>query len=220
MVASFMVGALGTLIGCVVAFLFSARIGLLAPDSAACASSLYCATYVGGTANFFGVASAINAKQLDALLPSLLAADLGLMGLYLLVLTAASKSSPLQRAFPHDVEPRALRPALNGNQEQIDHQQPVNRALGLAAVVVAAALSCRMCMLLEHTVGIPGISTIALSLGSAAASRAMWSQKPEASVLLKQLAAPSMFLCCVFLGGMGASAQFSQVRLAVKARSD
>ena len=46
---------------------------------------------MGGSANFFGVAAATHAAaRHPGLLPSLLAADLALMGVYLLLLTAAT----------------------------------------------------------------------------------------------------------------------------------
>ena len=101
MLLAFGVGAVGTIVGAFVAFGACTRLGLYSTAQAAVAAALLAATYVGGSANFFGVASAVASPARDgSLVASLLAADLGLMAIYLLALTAAARSPPLRRAFP------------------------------------------------------------------------------------------------------------------------
>ena len=77
MLLAFGIGAIGTLIGSLLAFALSVSSGLLPSTSAAAtAAALMCATYIGGSANFFGVATAVDARSNHpALLPALLAAD-------------------------------------------------------------------------------------------------------------------------------------------------
>ncbi|KAL1503251.1 hypothetical protein AB1Y20_011307 [Prymnesium parvum] len=184
MLAAFAVGAAGTALGSLAAFALCVRTSLLPAASAAAAASLYCATYIGGSVNFFGVAAATGAARLDGLLPSLLAADLGLMALYLLALTAASHSPRLRAAFPADgARPRAAPSAPP--------------PLPLSAPRAAAA---------------GGI--VALSVGAAAAGRWLCERFPAAAAALRLLGAPSLFLCCLFLGGMGASAKLSEMAAA------
>ena len=48
MLSAFCVGAVGTVVGCLIAFALCTRFSLLPAASAACAGALYCATYVGG----------------------------------------------------------------------------------------------------------------------------------------------------------------------------
>ena len=100
MLTAFLIGAAGTVLGSLLAFRLCHPM-LLARPAAANAASLMCATYVGGSANFFAVATATRAAaRHPGLLPSLLAADLALMGVYLLVLTAAARAPSLRTAFP------------------------------------------------------------------------------------------------------------------------
>lgn len=210
MLAAFSVGALGTVIGCLLGYVISVSCGLFSANAAACAASLYCATYIGGSVNFFAVASATDATRLDGLLPSLMAADLGLMGLYLLVLTAASRCPPLLRLFPqpevsHIVAPSPKPRAIPATATS----SAIHRSWSLGIAVIAFA-SCHACTLLEQWLRVPGSSTIALSLGSAAVGRWISQQVPSTAQLLRNFATPSLFLSCIFLGGIGASARLSQ----------
>ena len=100
MLLAFGIGALGTVLGSLLGHRLVLAAGLLPAAPAASAAALYCATYIGGSANFLAVASAIGAEAHGGLVASLLAADLGLMAVYLLGLTAASRSRWLRRVFP------------------------------------------------------------------------------------------------------------------------
>jgi len=75
MALAFAIGAAGTILGALAAFMLVVRTGQLPRPAAACAAGLMAATYIGGSANFFGVAQATAAEVHGTLLPSLLAAD-------------------------------------------------------------------------------------------------------------------------------------------------
>ena len=89
---------------------------------------------MGGSANFFGVAAATHAAaRHPGLLPSLLAADLALMGVYLLLLTAAARSPPLRRLYPDGDDrlyPEEQRD--NGDWKQEGIAGVFNRACGIS----------------------------------------------------------------------------------------
>ena len=90
-----------------------------------------CATYVGGSANFFGVAAATHAAaRHPGLLPSLLAADLALMGVYLLLLTARppSLSATANCLSPHAcIAPSACTIITTGSSASRGHIALVGR---------------------------------------------------------------------------------------------
>jgi hypothetical protein len=178
------------------------------------------------------VATATNAASLGGLLPSLLAADLGLMCLYLLTLTAASRWPPLLRAFPlsqqgaeeglqkgtgDDTKAGAAVAAAESDTLQssdglssVRAAPPLHRSWVLT-IALAAAVACQLCSALEQRLRLPGSGTIALCLASAGGGRAIWRHLPSFGPLLRLLEPPALFLCCVFLGGMGASARAGQV---------
>eukprot|EP00966_Prymnesium_polylepis_P165868 3834019-Prymnesium_polylepis.1 len=143
------------------------------------------------------------------------------MGLYLLALTAASRWPPLLRAFPRALgqdEPMAATVAVQpsaGPEEPAAPApptlSPAARRRGLAALALVAAAVCQASAKLERRLGVPGSSTIAICFTTAALARAVRRRVPAVRPLLPLLGAPSLLLCCIFLGGMGASAQLGQV---------
>jgi len=106
----FAFGCLGSIVGCLLSFvgsvLMSTNTGrwTLPPLDAATAAGCLCSSFIGGTVNLFATArilgSGPNAIDLESLLGSMAAADLLVMALYFAGLTAAVKSSYLQRIFP------------------------------------------------------------------------------------------------------------------------
>lgn len=111
----FAIGSLGSVLGCILSFvgtlLFGGKAGRwsLPPLDAAVAAGCLCSSYVGGTVNLFATARILGnsfenngAKtfNLESLLGSMAAADLLVMAIYFAGLTAAVKSSHLQRMFP------------------------------------------------------------------------------------------------------------------------
>lgn len=233
MLVAFTVGSIGTVLGAVTAFALSCRLQVLPRNAAAAAASLMCATYVGGSANFFGVASVITASSrnpsLVSLLPSLLAADLALMGLYLLGLAAAARSPWLQRTFPEApspaIPPYAMGGAAAGKgtagfgpEEEVTAGGPLGRervAVASAGTIALTACLCSACAALERACGVPGSGVVALSVTASAVGAALARLRPR---LATSIAGPlrnlSLLLGCLFLASIGASARLAELLVA------
>lgn len=223
---AFALGALGTILGSMVAFAVS-RLGR---DAAATAAGLMCATYIGGSANFFGVAAAIAAPERHpGLIPALLAADLALMGVYLLALTAAARAPWLQRLFParHTiVEGGAAFDFVNDEAEPLSSSEiasrheiaslPPMRVAGFVAAIGALAMaSCRAAVAFEAAVHTPGSGFIALSAACTVAGGTLRRRAPAlASAIAAPLADASLVLFCAFLATVGASARLAELLVA------
>ena len=163
MLLAFGVGAVGTIVGAFVAFGACTRLGLYSTAQAAVAAALLAATYVGGSANFFGVASAVASPARDgSLVASLLAADLGLMAIYLLALTAAARSPPLRRAFPEPTPGKyaaAVAAAIPPPAASTLAGALVPKQLWRVAGVGIALLACGAAAVVDHNVGLAGSGT-------------------------------------------------------------
>jgi uncharacterized membrane protein len=216
---AFALGALGTILGSMVAFAVS-RLGR---DAAATAAGLMCATYIGGSANFFGVAAATRAAELHpGLIPALLAADLALMGVYLLVLTAAARAPWLQRLFParHNiveggVDAKPLSSSEIASRHEIASLPPLRVAGFVAAIGALAMASCRVAVAFEAAVHTPGSGFIALSAACTVAGGTLRRRAPAlASAIAAPLADASLVLFCAFLATVGASARLAELLVA------
>ena len=214
---AFALGALGTILGSMVAFTVSS----LGRDAAATAAGLMCATYIGGSANFFGVAAATRASELHpGLIPALLAADLALMGVYLLVLTAAARAPWLQRLFPArhnkvDEEDEPLSSSEIASRHEIASLPPMRVAGFVAASGALAMGSCRAAVAFEAAVHTPGSGLIALSAAFTVAGGWLRRRAPAlASAITAPLADASLVLFCAFLATVGASARLAELLVA------
>ena len=215
MLTAFAIGAIGTLLGALLSYhLYCPR--LLARPAAACAAGLMAATYVGGSANFFAVATASQAAaRFPGLIPSLLAADLALMGVFLLALTTAARAPFLRRIYP-------LAPALDGDRavsatsskpaEACDEPLNIGDCFSSSAAVLTAVFFCRAATAVESACQLPGSGIVALCAASTFGSSAISRLRPK---LARRLAAPlgeaSLFLGCLFLASVGASARISEL---------
>lgn len=96
----FVIGSIGSILGCIASFLICQRWQTLwlPPTSAGVAASCLCASYVGGSVNFFATANLLSSTQSD-LMASMATADLVVMAIYFVFLTAAIQSKRLQRLF-------------------------------------------------------------------------------------------------------------------------
>ena len=203
---AFAIGAVGTVVGAALAHAVAVRARLFDPSSAARAAAMLCATYVGGTANMLGVAAATGAgARQSALLPSLLAADLALMGLYLLGLTLAAAAPPLRRAFPSldigapPVAPPREQPAMP------PRSAAVGAALGVCVAACAAAGGAR----LERALGTPGVAIVAICAACSAA--AALAPRRLARTWSSSLGSPAQILAALFFGSLGASARLAEL---------
>ena len=218
MLLAFGAGTIGTILGALAAFKIVFSCGLLARPAAATATALMCATYVGGSANFFGVATATQAAaRFPALVPSLLAADLALMGVYLIGLAAVAKSTWLTRAFPEPesrVESEPATPSLDvaSSSPSLATVSPLQRVAAVSGTAVLAAILCVACLALERACGLPGSGVVALSCSSSVLGAALSRLRP---VLAASAASPvrglSLLLSCLFLASIGATARLAEL---------
>jgi uncharacterized membrane protein len=224
MLLAFTIGSIGTTIGAIAAYALSRRAALLSPPASACAAGLMCATYIGGSANFFAVALAIRAgAQHPGLVPSLLAADLALMGVYLLCLAAAARSPSLHRVFSEgdtvtaDIAGPTEPPPPGGNTVRPSTIPPQPIARGLAAIgcLAVAALSCHGAITLESAWRVPGCGTIALCAASTAVGNLFARRFPHImSSIRRPLGDASLLLTCLFLASVGAAARMAELLVA------
>ena len=219
---AFVLGAVGTLLGALVAFRICFP-SLLSQSAAATAAGLMSATYIGGSANFFGVAVATRAAECHpGLLPSLLAADLGLMGVYLLVLTAAARTPwikqllPEKAASPHDQPDPQLPPQPSQPSPEEDAPlAPWLRATFTAGSALFAGAAFRATSALETICRLPGSGTVSLSVLCTFAGRVLTKRAPRvASSIGGILGDTSLILFCLFLASVGASARLAELVVA------
>ena len=96
--------SIGSFVGCVASFLVCQMFPelWLSPAEATVAACCLCASFIGGTVNFFATANAIGGGKLSALMSSMAAADTFVMAVYFAAMTTALKSKFLARAFRDD----------------------------------------------------------------------------------------------------------------------
>ena len=110
MAIPFIIGSVGSVLGCMASFL-SVPLPASSPlaarstiTSSAILAGCLCASYIGGTVNFFAAGKILtpisSSNDMGNIFGSMAAADLVVMALYFTMLSAASKSSWLQRLFP------------------------------------------------------------------------------------------------------------------------
>ena len=110
MAIPFIMGSIGSVLGCMASFVsipLPASSPLAARStitSSAILAGCLCASYIGGTVNFFAAGKILtpisSSNDMGNIFGSMAAADLVVMALYFTMLSAASKSSWLQRLFP------------------------------------------------------------------------------------------------------------------------
>jgi uncharacterized membrane protein len=101
----FAVGSIGSMVGCFLSFVMCRQWPSLwhitPPNNAAIAASCLCASYIGGSVNFFATSHIINTggEETTSLITSMAAADLVVMALYFAFLTGALQSRRLKALF-------------------------------------------------------------------------------------------------------------------------
>ncbi len=164
MALPFAVGSLGSILGCVASFLF---IEIPAPStviparySSAILAGCLCASYIGGTVNFFATAKLSTALlgdksiSMGSLFGSMAAADLVVMAFYFALLGSATKSEWLQRVFPSrnwigkkDISeaPKNYRPDnfADGRSNGKRKQNPMKASSVVGAIIASCiAIAC------------------------------------------------------------------------------
>lgn len=157
MLVAFSLGAVGTVVGTVVAF----HLVPLGEEGFKLAG-VFCATYIGGSINYVAVAQALELKSPD-LLAAGLAADNLVMTLYFLVLFALPSLAWLRRRYP-----RRVGIEEDGHDAAVGFQ-PATAAGMLTALAYAAAI-CSGGFALARIVGVPGAGILGLTLLAVAAA--------------------------------------------------
>lgn len=105
---SFLVGSIGSILGCIYSFtIFQAKV-----SSAAIVAGCLSASYIGGSVNFFATAKILGGDA--SLITSMAAVDLLVMAIYLVTLSACLKWRKLNQLFWED-------DGDNNTQENTDH---------------------------------------------------------------------------------------------------
>ncbi|KAL3800799.1 hypothetical protein HJC23_001636 [Cyclotella cryptica] len=113
MATPFVIGSIGSILGCIVSFIFVPMTTLTSQSTSSIVPSkittailagCLCGSYIGGTVNFFAAAKLLtplaSSNDMGSMFGSMAAADLVVMALYFAVLSAASKSSWMHKLFP------------------------------------------------------------------------------------------------------------------------
>jgi uncharacterized membrane protein len=97
----FLMACVGSIVGCVLSFLICRLYPSLwlNPYAASVAASCLCASFIGGTVNFFGVARIIGNGDVSTLISSMATADTLVMALYFSAMALALKSILLKSLF-------------------------------------------------------------------------------------------------------------------------
>jgi uncharacterized membrane protein len=175
MALPFFIGSIGSILGCMISFLL---VPMKCKNISAILAGCLCASYIGGTVNFFAAGRILtplsSSNDLGNAFGSMAAADLVVMALYFTMLSAASRSSWLKKLFPSkhiDAEDKRGTPLANSDVQKATGS--ANIALfdkvGAASIAILMALSSvfvsfRMEKTITKQCGIPGTSCAFLAL--------------------------------------------------------
>lgn len=136
----FLMGSIGSILGCLSSFsIFQKQMA-----SAAVAAGCLCASYIGGSVNFFATSRIVGGDA--SLMSSMAAADLLVMAVYFVGLTACGRGNGLKKLFAGDE-------SCTDNDAVVDHcemksqievqpaQQQLSRTATATALVTILALS-------------------------------------------------------------------------------
>jgi len=150
MLLAFILGALGTVLGTLVAF----HVVPLGEEGHKLAG-MFCATYVGGSINYVATAQALQLRSSD-LMAAGLAADNLAMTLFFLILFALPSLPRLRNFYPH-------RPGLGGTVELAVSPSSAVSPLSLLGALAFAAATCAGGFALAEALGAPSWGILALT---------------------------------------------------------
>jgi uncharacterized membrane protein len=207
------------MVGCFVSFLICAKWPnlWLTPPNAAIAASCLCASYIGGSVNFFATSRILRGP--NDLITSMAAADLLVMALYFAFLTAALQSSRLKTLFHNeqDLETETTN-ALTLLREAETDSLPLKNSFSLQmvlATMLVAALSLGIVEIANRVEGIldpilPGTACAVICLLSTLVLRYM-PRTPQFWRDFKSAAKPLSQICFHLLfASLGMSANLGQ----------
>ena len=98
----FLLASVGSIVGCIVAFVVSVHTGMLSPDQASFAMSCLTASFIGGSVNYFATARLIGpycSNAAKTLAGPMAAADLVVMAIYFAILSSLIQSKFIEKLF-------------------------------------------------------------------------------------------------------------------------
>lgn len=234
----FTIGTIGSIAGVTAAFQLatsSVKALAISPKTAAQIAGAITASYIGGSVNFFAVASAVGLREAGdgkggSLLGALAASDIMLMAIYFSGLFAAHRTPYLRRIFPgrgvqHEstlasgsaTGTESSSTQRNKNGEPLEavpashgrHAFPFQSTLytiGLASAV------CKAANVLARLSPLPGTSTIVVAILTILVARALQSVAPACYAEMMHTAPlVSTTSLNIFFASVGASGLWSQV---------
>jgi len=193
---AFAAGAVGTVIGTIVAF-STIPLG----EESWKLAGIFCSTYVGGSMNFVATAEALGLRSGDMLTAGF-AADNLVMALYFLLLFALPNSRWLQRFFPtRRVGPEIGTMQISVSSDDRPELKGMAAALAVAAILCWAGFSCEHLLKLQGS-GILFLTAMAVLLATLFPT---WVGKLRGAADLGNL------LMHVFFAVIGASANIAAV---------
>jgi len=167
MTIPFILGSIGSILGCISSYHFISI--PYTRDISALLAGCLCASYIGGTVNFFATANVLknsmNGVDLGSAFGSMAAADLVVMAIYFCMLQTVSRSNWLQTLFPSKVSRGDV--SSMGKEEDDDatitstkqstHKHSITSSIvasfiALSSVLLATTLEQKV----TSTFGIPG----------------------------------------------------------------
>jgi len=169
MTIPFILGSIGSIIGCISSYHF-VSMPYNTRDISALLAGCLCASYIGGTVNFFATANVLKknsviSNDVGSAFGSMAAADLVVMAIYFCMLQTVSRSNWLHKLFPSKVSRGDDSISKEGEEQdddtalttQSNHKHSITSSIvasfiALSSVLLATTLEQKV----TSTFGIPG----------------------------------------------------------------
>ncbi len=199
---AFFVGAVGTVVGTIVAF----HVVPLGSHDWQLAA-IFASTYIGGSINYVSAAQAVGLKH-GGLLTAGVAADNLVMTVYFLVLLSLPGIGWLRDRFPvHRTPPAPDAEPAPGNPALGDPDAPPLELIPLAAAVALSGILCAVGFALQRLTGIAGSGILILTALMVLLATVL----PERMASLAAAERVGVFLMQIFFAAIGASANIGVV---------
>lgn len=227
MAIPFCLASFGSIVGCLVAFLVC-QSWFDTPYAAAVAAGCLCASYIGGSVNFFATAHVLSSSpnssgNMSSLFGSMATADLIVMALYFLILAAAAESSMLDSWFPQRGQPSINNLTLAEsattsikitNDYSPSATSPLGRTVATAGLIAVAAMIEEVSNVLERELSqrvVPGLGCASIAILATSIRRLLQKpSEPYASHLQNVAPFLSSFCFHLFFASIGMSANLGQ----------
>lgn len=193
----------------------------MSPAEAALAAPCLCASFVGGTVNFFATAKVIERGRMSTLMGTMAAADTFVMALYFAVMTLALKSKFLARMFDggtsnSEIQPRSSKAEEDQAKELFppfvskkETAIPVATTVSTTTLVTALALVIvKVASTVEGFLSpiLPGAACAVIAIVTPAVQRLLSKQRSSFTKQMERAAAKlSKFALLLFFAAVGVS---------------